>query len=361
MFAAGSDPDIWKVHPVPDRYTEAGFRKFFDGAVNSRMGFAFVDRATGRIIGSSRYYGYEPDLSEIEIGWTFLARSHWGGRANREVERLMLDHAFTFVDTVIFWVGDPELALAGRDDQDWRHQARGPVHPGVVRREAVFHLRDYEGAVSAGWPGAGGMRGGRAGLPRDGDGNHFAYVGHLKSTGHAALVTHHGSRGLGAQLYKRGMAVARKHTAIHAPNPDQNAWIKASSEYGRAYWEALQIVDSGPRPTTMRSTTLPPRRPEMVSPIASGTNTTSFSERQMACSTTARELPRTGPASRTMMTDAPSFRSTWPNRSWCSSTGIKGRAWLRAPRRRSQRRTQGFPARERASAAGRHRCPFLLR
>lgn len=54
MFAAGSDPEIWKVHPVPDRYTEAGFRKFFDGAVDSKMGFAFVDQASGRLIGSSR-------------------------------------------------------------------------------------------------------------------------------------------------------------------------------------------------------------------------------------------------------------------------------------------------------------------
>ncbi len=35
---------------------------------------AFVDQASGRLIGSSRYYGYEPELSEIEIGWTFLAR-----------------------------------------------------------------------------------------------------------------------------------------------------------------------------------------------------------------------------------------------------------------------------------------------
>jgi len=41
MFAAGSDPEIWKVHPVPDRYTEAGFRKFFDGTVDSKKGFAF--------------------------------------------------------------------------------------------------------------------------------------------------------------------------------------------------------------------------------------------------------------------------------------------------------------------------------
>jgi RimJ/RimL family protein N-acetyltransferase len=127
MFAAGSDPEIWKVHPVPDRYTEAGFRKFFDGAVDSKMGFAFVDRASGRIVGSSRYYGYEPDLSEIEIGWTFLARSHWGGPANREVKRLMLDHAFTFADTVIFWVGD----------QNWRSQG-AMTKIGGIKREGLF-------------------------------------------------------------------------------------------------------------------------------------------------------------------------------------------------------------------------------
>ena len=76
-----------------------------------------------------------------------------------------------------------------------------------------------------------------------GDGNHFAYVGHLKSTGQPVLVTHHGSRGLGAQLYKRGMAVAKRHTAIHAPKvPGHNAWIDANSDDGHAYWNALQVV-----------------------------------------------------------------------------------------------------------------------
>src|SRR5712672_2300317 len=133
LFVAGSDPEIWKVHPVRDRYTEAGFRKFFDGAVDSKMGFVFVDRATGRLIGSSRYYGYEPELSEIEIGWTFLARSHWGGRANREVKRLMLDHAFTFVDTVVFWVGD----------QNWRSQG-AMTKIGGVKRRGLF-VRELSG------------------------------------------------------------------------------------------------------------------------------------------------------------------------------------------------------------------------
>jgi RimJ/RimL family protein N-acetyltransferase len=135
MFAAASDPEIWKVHPTPDRYTEPAFRKFFDGAVSSKMAFAFVDQATGRVIGSSRYHGHDPALSEIEIGWTFLARSHWGGRANREVKRLMLDHAFTFVDTVIFWVGE----------QNWRSQG-AMTKIGGVKREGLF-TRESSGAT----------------------------------------------------------------------------------------------------------------------------------------------------------------------------------------------------------------------
>jgi tRNA-splicing ligase RtcB (3'-phosphate/5'-hydroxy nucleic acid ligase) len=76
-----------------------------------------------------------------------------------------------------------------------------------------------------------------------GDGNHFAYVGTVKSTGKPALVTHHGSRGFGAQLYKRGMERARKHTAIVAPRvPQHNAWIDANSDDGRSYWDALQVA-----------------------------------------------------------------------------------------------------------------------
>jgi N-acetyltransferase len=123
LYAIGSDPEVWRLHPVSHRYTESEFRKFFDGGVNSKMAFVVVDRATNRLIGSSRYYGYEPGISEIEIGWTFLARSHWGGATNREVKRLMLDHAFTFVDTVIFWVGET----------NWRSQGAMKKIGGVLR------------------------------------------------------------------------------------------------------------------------------------------------------------------------------------------------------------------------------------
>lgn len=133
LFAAASDPKIWEVDPEPDLYTEVEFRKFFDDAVNSKMAFVFVDRATGKLIGSSRYRGYEPEVGEIEIGWTFLVRSHWGGAANREVKRLMLDHAFTFVDTAVFWVGT----------ENWR-SLRAMTKIGGVKRDGL-HKRVVTG------------------------------------------------------------------------------------------------------------------------------------------------------------------------------------------------------------------------
>ncbi len=109
MFAAASDPLIWELHPASDRYMEPVFRQFFDSAIASRSGFAFIERATGSIIRSSRYNGHDAERREIEIGWTFLARRHWGGTTNREIKQLMLGHAFTFVDTVLFWVGETNI------------------------------------------------------------------------------------------------------------------------------------------------------------------------------------------------------------------------------------------------------------
>ena len=64
-----------------------------------------VDAGSGRLIGSSRFHGWGERRREVEIGWTFLARWHWGGRYNRELKDLMLRHAFQFVDRVVFLVG----------------------------------------------------------------------------------------------------------------------------------------------------------------------------------------------------------------------------------------------------------------
>ena len=61
------------------------------------------------MIGSSRYFGYSEEKKEVEIGWTFLARSHWGGRYNGELKQLMLRHAFRFVNSVVFLVSPENI------------------------------------------------------------------------------------------------------------------------------------------------------------------------------------------------------------------------------------------------------------
>jgi RimJ/RimL family protein N-acetyltransferase len=104
LFAVASDPLIWEQHPARDRYKEEVFKEFFREALDSGGALIVVDRKTREIIGSSRYFGFEPKKEEIEIGWTFLARSHWGGKYNGELKRLMLDHAFKFVENVVFLV-----------------------------------------------------------------------------------------------------------------------------------------------------------------------------------------------------------------------------------------------------------------
>lgn len=105
LFAVAADPLIWEQHPANDRYREEVFRTFFDESLSSGGALLASDTRDGRVIGSSRFYGYDEQRSEIEIGWTFLARTHWGGRYNGEMKRLMLQHAFRFVDRVIFLVG----------------------------------------------------------------------------------------------------------------------------------------------------------------------------------------------------------------------------------------------------------------
>jgi RimJ/RimL family protein N-acetyltransferase len=105
LFAVANDRLIWEQHPEHDRWTEPVFRRFFDGALASKGALVALDRTSGAIIGSSRYFGYDPDKREVEIGWSFLARRCWGGTYNGEMKRLMLLHAFPWVDRVLFIIG----------------------------------------------------------------------------------------------------------------------------------------------------------------------------------------------------------------------------------------------------------------
>ena len=109
LFQVASDPLIWEQHPDHDRYKEDVFKEFFRVAMESGGALLAIDVATDKVIGSSRFHGYNSEQSEIEIGWTFLARSHWGGLYNREMKHLMLLHAFRFVETAVFLIGSDNI------------------------------------------------------------------------------------------------------------------------------------------------------------------------------------------------------------------------------------------------------------
>lgn len=130
LFAAASDPDIWAQHPAKNRYQEDVFRSYFAGAIESGSAFVFVDNANQTVVGSSRYHGFDQATKEVEIGWTFLARSHWGGKANAEVKTLMLNHAFTFAECVVFWVGETNQRSRGAMEK-----IGGQLRDGVHHRE----------------------------------------------------------------------------------------------------------------------------------------------------------------------------------------------------------------------------------
>lgn len=106
LYAAGSDPAVWAGHPARERYKPEVFRQYFDSQMASKSTLVFIDRATGKLIGCSRYYVAPDQPQAVSIGFTFLNNAYWGGATNFEIKRLMLDHAFLSVDDVWFHI-DP--------------------------------------------------------------------------------------------------------------------------------------------------------------------------------------------------------------------------------------------------------------
>jgi RimJ/RimL family protein N-acetyltransferase len=109
LYAVASDPLIWELHPARNRHEKDVFREFFREAMESGGALIALNSKDGSVIGSSRFHGYDPQKSAIEIGWTFLARAYWGGVYNGEMKQLMMRHAFQFVNNVLFVIGPQNL------------------------------------------------------------------------------------------------------------------------------------------------------------------------------------------------------------------------------------------------------------
>jgi RimJ/RimL family protein N-acetyltransferase len=141
LFEAARDPLIWEQHPESDRYKKEVFQKFFDTAIDSKGAFAVIERESGKIIGSSRYWNLNLAESEVEIGWTFLTREFWGGSYNAELKVLMLEHAFKFVERVLLIVGEYNLRSQKAVEKiggSFLKKIDRPGRDGITRGNVVF-------------------------------------------------------------------------------------------------------------------------------------------------------------------------------------------------------------------------------
>jgi N-acetyltransferase len=109
LYAAASDPKIWEQHPNRDRWKKEAFQVYLEGAIQSKGAFKIINKTTGEIIGSTRFYDYDNTANSILIGYTFYATKYWGTGTNRAVKTLMLNYAFQFVDVVYFHIGSHNL------------------------------------------------------------------------------------------------------------------------------------------------------------------------------------------------------------------------------------------------------------
>lgn len=109
LYAVASDPLIWEQHPSPNRYQRPVFEQWFSAAIASQGALVAIDLSNEKIIGSSRYYDFNEANEEVAIGFTFLSRAYWGGAANAEMKRLMVEHALQKVEIIWFHVGPNNL------------------------------------------------------------------------------------------------------------------------------------------------------------------------------------------------------------------------------------------------------------
>lgn len=146
LHAAANDPKLWEQHTATNRHERAEFERFFAGALASGGALVAIEQATGRVVGTSRYYLWRPTERRVVVGFTFLVRALWGTGANRELKRLMLEHAFRWADVVEFHVSPGNL----RSQQALARLGAQPIGEaqalvdGAPSRRLLFALRPGE-------------------------------------------------------------------------------------------------------------------------------------------------------------------------------------------------------------------------
>ncbi len=98
LCAVGLAPDLWR-WTIDRLETEGDMRRWLDETLAEQsdgrsIPFATVERASGRVVGSTRFGHLDPENRHVEIGWTWVAPAWHRTAVNTEAKYLMLRHAF---------------------------------------------------------------------------------------------------------------------------------------------------------------------------------------------------------------------------------------------------------------------------
>ncbi|WDF70220.1 GNAT family N-acetyltransferase [Sphingobacterium oryzagri] len=147
LFQAASDPAIWAQHPDSHRYQPAGFAVYFGKLMETDCPFLIIDKTYQSVIGATSYYQYDASKSQVAIGFTFLAKSYWGGTVNRLVKSLLIDYAFQYVDNIVFHVREKNfrsqaaLAKLGAVKID---EYPAPADPSTIQYEYAISKANWQ-------------------------------------------------------------------------------------------------------------------------------------------------------------------------------------------------------------------------
>jgi RimJ/RimL family protein N-acetyltransferase len=154
----GLDPSLWALIPTPVADLD-GMRRWLEEALQQRtsgtaMPFVTVDRASGTIVGSTRFAAWVPQHRRVEIGWTWIAPRWQRSAVNTDAKFLMLRHAFETLgclrvelktDALNMRSRAAILRLGATEEGTFRkHMITGQ---GRVRDSVYFSITDDE------WPG----------------------------------------------------------------------------------------------------------------------------------------------------------------------------------------------------------------
>jgi RimJ/RimL family protein N-acetyltransferase len=153
----GLDPDLWQ-WTVSRVSTPEEMAVYVENALNEQalghaLPFATIDRASGTVVGSTRFGAIDRVNRRVEIGWTWIGRKWQRTAINTEAKYLMLRHAFDEMDCLRVELKTDALNTRSRD----AIRRIGAVQEGTLRSHmitATGRVRDtvYYSILATEWP-----------------------------------------------------------------------------------------------------------------------------------------------------------------------------------------------------------------